>query len=162
MAPALDLLHRERFAEALDYIGGQPDTEDPSTLLLRAVLLHQSGKRGEAEDICHRLLTLDDFSAGAHYVLALCRENAGDLAASAEHDRTAAYLDASFAMPRLHLGLLARRSGDREQAKRELSQALLLLEHEGASRLLLFGGGFNREALIALCRSTLIECGGRP
>ncbi len=162
LAPALDLLHRERFAEALDYIGGQPDTEDPSTLLLRAVLLHQSGKRGEAEDICHRLLTLDDFSAGAHYVLALCRENAGDLAASAEHDRTAAYLDASFAMPRLHLGLLARRSGDREQAKRELSQALLLLEHEGASRLLLFGGGFNREALIALCRSTLIECGGRP
>lgn len=161
LAPALDLLHRERFAEALDHIGRQPDAEDPSTLLLRAVLLQQSGKRAEAEEICRRLLALDDFSAGAHYVLALCRENAGDSAASAEHDRTAAYLDPTFAMPRLHLGLLARRAGDREQARRELAQALLLLEHEGASRLLMFGGGFNREALIALCRSTLIECGGR-
>jgi chemotaxis protein methyltransferase CheR len=58
-------------------------------------------------------------------------------------------------MPRLQLGLMARRAGDWEGARKELSQALLLLEREDASRLLLFGGGFGREALIALCRTEL-------
>ena len=162
LTPALDLLRRERFTDALDYIGDQPQTGgDPDALLLSAVLLQQSGKLAEAEQACHRLLAIDALSAGAHYVLALCRETAGDLAAGAEHDRVAAYLDPAFAMPRLHLGLLARRSGDREAARRELAQALILLESEEASRLLMFGGGFNREALIALCRSALTECGGR-
>lgn len=163
LAPALDLLSRERFTEALAYIGGQLQTEDdPDALLLSAVLLQQSGKREEAEQACAKLLILDELSAGAHYVLALCRENACDLAAAAEHDRVAAYLDPTFAMPRLHLGLLARRSGERDTARRELAQALLLLEGEGAARLLMYGGGFNREALIALCRSSLQEGGGRP
>jgi len=162
LAPALDLLRRERITEALDYIGGQPDAADPGALLLCAVLQQQSGKLAEAEETCQRLLGIDDLSAGAHYVLALCRETAGDLAASAEHDRIAAYLDPAFAMPRLHLGLLARRGGAREEARRELTQALILLENESTARLLMFGGGFNREALIALCRSTLTECGGRP
>ena len=163
LLPALDLLRRERFAEALAYLDGQPQAEeDPDALLLSAVLLQQSGKREEAEQACARLLILDELSAGAHYVLALARENAGDLAAAAEHDRIAAYLDPTFAMPRLHLGLLARRAGERETARRELAQALLLLEGEGAARLLMYGGGFNREALTALCRATLQESGGRP
>ncbi|HMA52054.1 MAG TPA: hypothetical protein VKP60_19985, partial [Magnetospirillaceae bacterium] len=162
LTPALDLLHRERFSEALAYLGGQLQAEgDPDALLLSAVLLQQSGKLAEAEQACGRLLLLDELSSGAHYVLALCREGAGDLAAAAEHDRVAAYLDPAFAMPRLHLGLLARRSGDRETARRELAQALLLLEGEGAARLLMYGGGFNREALIALARSALRESGGR-
>lgn len=65
-------------------------------------------------------------------------------------------------MPRLHLGLLARRAGDRNAARRELSQALILLKREDASRLLLFGGGFNRDALLALCESALRDCGGEP
>lgn len=160
LAPALDLLRRERFSEALTHVGGQAE-EDPDALLLRAVLLQQSGKLEEADQACRRLLTFDELSAGAHYVLALCRESEGDLAAAAEHDRVAAYLDPAFAMPRLHLGLLARRSGQRDTARRELAQALLLLEGEDASRLLMFGGGFNREALIALARSALQECGGR-
>jgi chemotaxis protein methyltransferase CheR len=161
LAPALDLLRRERFAEALDYIGGQPDAADPGALLLCAVLQQQSGKLADAEHTCQRLLEIDDLSAGAHYVLALCRENAGDLAASADHDRIAAYLDPAFAMPRLHLGLLARRGGERDEARRELAQALILLERESTARLLMFGGGFNREALVTLCRATLGDCGGK-
>jgi chemotaxis protein methyltransferase CheR len=92
--------------------------------------------------------------------MALCREHAGDLEASARHDQTAAYLDDAFAMPRLHLGLAARRAGDRETARRELAVALALLEREDASRILLFGGGFTREVLVAFCRSQLRGCGG--
>jgi chemotaxis protein methyltransferase CheR len=100
-------------------------------------------------------VALDELNAGAHYVMALCREHAADAAAAIEHDRTAIYLDAGFAMPHLHLGLMARRAGDDDVARHEFSQALVLLAREDASRLLLFGGGFSRDALVALCRAEL-------
>jgi chemotaxis protein methyltransferase CheR len=112
-----------------------------------------------AAETCRRLLAIDELNAGAHYVLALCRENAGDRAGAIEHDRIAAHLDPTFAMPRLHCGLLARRCGDRDTARRELTQALVLLKREDVSRVLLFGGGFHREALLALCQSAATESG---
>jgi chemotaxis protein methyltransferase CheR len=162
-APALDLLRKERFVEALDYVraGRTEASRDPDVLLLEATLLSHSGQHQAAEQRCAQLLSIDELNAGAHYVLALCREQAGDRDAAAEYDRIAAYLDPAFAMPRLHLGLLARRSGDRDAARREFAQALMLLRGEDASRLLLFGGGFHRDGLIALCESSLRDAGGR-
>jgi chemotaxis protein methyltransferase CheR len=162
-APALDLLRRERFADALDNLRGRPPEaeRDPDALLLEAALLAQSGQLMAAETACRRLVSIDELNAGAHYLLALCREHADDRDGAGEHDRIAAYLDPAFAMPRLHLGLLARRAGDQEMARRELGQALILLKREEASRLLLFGGGFSRDALMALCRTAFKECGGR-
>jgi chemotaxis protein methyltransferase CheR len=161
---ALDLLRQERFSEALDLVHGLlPESgRDPDVLLLQALLLAHRGRLAAAEQTAHRLLAVNELNAGAHYVLALCREGAGDRQVAADHDQRAAYLDPMFAMPRLHLGLLARRAGDPETARRELSQAMLLLRREDASRLLFFGGGFSREALIALCRAELEACGGHP
>jgi len=135
---------------------------DPDSLLLRAALLTHSGRLDDAERACAELLGRDELNAGAHYVLALCREAAGDTNGASEHDEVSVYLDPTFAMPRLHLGLLARRGSNREGARRELTRALSLLQREDASRLLLFGGGFNREALTVLCRAELVACGGRP
>jgi chemotaxis protein methyltransferase CheR len=132
---------------------------DPDDLLLKAVSLIHSGTLAAAEVTCEELLERDELNAGAHYVLALCRESAGDLDGAAVHDQTAAYLDPEFAMPRLHLGLLLRRKGERESARGHLEQAMLLLQQEDASRLLLFGGGFKREALIALCRAEFTALG---
>jgi chemotaxis protein methyltransferase CheR len=134
---------------------------DPDALLLEAMLLVQQGAPGEAEQACGQLLVRDAFNAGAHYVMALCREQAGDTAAAAEHDQLALHLDPHFAMPRLHLGLLARRAGQREAARRDLQAALHLLAGEDDARLVLFGGGFGRVALLALCESALRDCGGR-
>ena len=164
LAPAFDLLRKERFTEALDYVRAGPRLaeRDPDVLLLEATLLVHSGQIVAAEDACLRLLLVDELNAGAHYVLALCREHSGQRDRASEHDRVAAYLDPTFAMPRLHLGLLAGRTGEQDTARHELAQALVLLEREDASRLLLFGGGFNREALMALCESALRESGGRP
>jgi len=160
----LDLLRTEQFTEALDVVQALPpeSAHDPDVLLLQAVLLAHSGQLAPAEDVCRRLLKIDELNSGAHYVLALCREGARDQSAAANHDQVAVYLDPAFAMPRLHLGLLARRAGDSDNARRELGQALALLQREDASRLLLFGGGFNREALLGLCRAELIACGGKP
>lgn len=94
-------------------------------------------------------------NAGANYVLALCFEGAGDRQAAVHHYRVASYLDPQFAMPQLHLGLLSRRSGNLGEARGELERALELLKREDASRLLLFGGGFARNALIRLCEAEL-------
>jgi chemotaxis protein methyltransferase CheR len=161
LAPVFDYLRCERFAEALDYVRAGPPERgaDPDVLLVKAVLLAQHGDLPAAAATCRRLLATDELNAGAHYVLALCCEHAGEHAAALEHDRIAAHLDPTFAMPRLHCGLLARRCGDRDTARRELAQALVLLKREDVSRLLLFGGGFRREALTALCQSAVTECG---
>jgi chemotaxis protein methyltransferase CheR len=164
LAAALDLLRGERFAEALALIGRLPpaSADDRELLLLKAAVLAHGGQPIAAEAACGRLLSIDCRNAGARYVLALCREAAGDAAGAAGHDRIAAYLDPAFAMPRLHLGLLARRAGDRDAARRELAQAQVLLQRENPSRLLLFGGGFGRAGLISLCAAALRECGGNP
>jgi chemotaxis protein methyltransferase CheR len=161
LGATLDLLRQERFAEALALLDAFPSgaADDADVLLLRSVLLAHVGLLDLAETACRRLLAVDDLSAGAHYVLALCREGVGDLAGAVDHDRKAAYLDPRFAMPRLHLGLLARRAGDAAAVRRELAHAATLLETEDASRLLLFGGGFGRAALIALCRADVTVAG---
>jgi chemotaxis protein methyltransferase CheR len=158
----LEAMRNERFADALMLLSALPAESDsePEALLLRAVLLANSGKMKEARGACARLLAIDELNAGAHYVMALCHEDGGDAAGAVEHDRTAVYLDAGFAMPRLHMGLIAKRSGDTAGARQELSQALILLAREDASRILLFGGGFSRDALLALCRSELRTAGG--
>jgi chemotaxis protein methyltransferase CheR len=161
---SLELLQMERFGDALDLVQRLPpeSARDPEVLLLRAGLLTHSGQLERAEAVCTELLQLDELNSGAYYLRALCREGAGDRPGAVEQDRIAVYLDPSFAMPRLHLGLLARRAGDPPAACLEFSQALLLLRREDASRLLLFGGGFGRAALSALCRAELVACGGRP
>jgi chemotaxis protein methyltransferase CheR len=162
LALALDLLKKERYVEALALVQALPaeSTRDPDVRLLHAVLLTHRLRVDEAEKVCQQLLTDDELNAGAHYLLALCRERAGDHRGATEHDQYAIYLDPAFAMPRLHLGLLARRNHEAELARRELAQAHILLQREDASRLLLFGGGFNRETLLALCRAELQSCGG--
>jgi chemotaxis protein methyltransferase CheR len=157
LGAALRLLGEERFAEAFELLQAIPREweRDADVLLLRAVLLVHRGELAEAERTCRELLEIDPMSAGAHYSIALCREAEGDVAGAAEEDQMAAYLDPSFAMPHLHLGLLARRGNDPLTSRREFGHALVLLQREDASRLLLFGGGFGRETLVALCRAEL-------
>jgi len=129
--------------------------DDDDTLLLKAINASHDGKLDEAEALCRTLLASDDMNAGAHYVLALCREGRGRHEDAFEHDRISAYLDPGFAMPRLHMGLSLRRAGQRSAAREELETAATLLQLEDPARVLLFGGGFQRDALIALCRAEL-------
>ncbi|MCC6575627.1 MAG: protein-glutamate O-methyltransferase [Planctomycetes bacterium] len=154
MAKAMDLWQRERFGEAQEALSGRANV-DPDSLLLRAMLLVSKADSKGALSVCEDLLRLDELNAAAHYVKALCQEHMGNLREAVEHDQTAAYLDPQFAMPHLHLGLIARRGGDNATALRELSTASGLFAREDASRIVLFGGGFGREQLMALCRAEI-------
>lgn len=160
----MELLQRERFTDALELLQGiSPEAgAQPDALLIKAVLLTNHGKINEAERISEELFREDDLNAGAHYLKALCREHAGDITGAAEQDKISAHLDPSFAMPRLHAGLMAKRLKDHVVARRELSLALVLLEREEVSRLVLFGGGFSRATLTALCSRELAQLGGGP
>ncbi len=154
----------EHYGHALDLLASEPveSATDVDALLLRAVLLTNQSKPEQAEALCREILGRDELNASAHYLTAICREHAGDQAAATDHDQYALYLDPSFAMPRLHLGLMARRAGKFDVARRELGEALVLLAREDASRIVLLGGGFSREGLVALCRAELRACGGEP
>jgi chemotaxis protein methyltransferase CheR len=161
LASPLDLLRQERFADALALVEALPieAASDPDVLLLHAVLLTLGGLLEAAKKACVRLLEIDTRSAGAHHLLALCHQVAGNASDAVEQDRLALHLDPGFAMPHVHLGLLARRAADVETARREFSQAVTLLQREEASRIMLFGGGFSRAGLIALCRAELVSRG---
>jgi chemotaxis protein methyltransferase CheR len=160
LAGARASIERERFGDALHQLSevSPQDTENADVLLLRAVSLVHGGDLDAGEASCRRLLDIDRFSAGGHYLLALCHEGRNDLAGARYHDEVALHLEPSFAMARLHLGLLERRSGRLESARTQLDDALVALEREDPSRLLLFGGGFAREGLLSLCRGALAAC----
>lgn len=159
---ARECVRQERFEDAMEILKALPpkSAAAPDVQLLHAVLLTNRGDVAEAEMVCQQVLAGDELNAGAHYLKALCHEHAGDRLAAVEQDQIAIYLDPLFAMPHVHLGLLAKRAGDTETARRELGQASTLLAREDAARILLFGGGFNREALMQLCRAELRACGG--
>ena len=159
---ANELLRQERFAEALPIVCAllEKEPRNQEGHLLHAVLLTACGRPSEAESVCAGILRADDLNAEAHHLIALCREQAKDLDGAIEQDQIAEYLDPGFAMPRIHVGRLARRRGNLSLARRELSQALALLGREEPVRLHLFGGGFGREALVQLCRTELEACGG--
>jgi chemotaxis protein methyltransferase CheR len=159
---AIELLRTEKFSEVMELLRALPaeSRTDPDAQLLIAALLTNGGDLPEAEKVCQHVLDLDELNAGAHYLMALCREHVGDQVGALQHDQSAAYLDSAFAMPHLHMGLVAKRFADVETTRRELGRALPLLEREDASRILLFGGGFTREALVEFCRAELRACGG--
>jgi chemotaxis protein methyltransferase CheR len=123
--------------------------------LLRAAILCQLGDRAASEAACREVLARDPVNADAHYLLATLREAAGDADAAVAHNRQAGYLDPLFAMPHLHAGLMAQRTGDSRQARRALQRAARLLPREHPERIILFGGGFDREGLERLCQTML-------
>jgi chemotaxis protein methyltransferase CheR len=157
LSAAREMVRQERYADALSALGSLTGAErdDPDAKLLRAVSLTNCGQVREAQALCHEVLTGDELNPEARYLLALCLEHAGIFEAAMEQDRIAVYLDPQFAMPHLHLGLLSKREGDRDGARRAFGQALALLPREDASRVLLFGGGFTRETLLRLCEAEI-------
>jgi chemotaxis protein methyltransferase CheR len=154
---ALGLMRDDRFTEALGLL---TDPNGIRELLLRGVLLAQTGQVQEARDTAHRLMDLGGPHPDAHHLLGVCHElDCADQAVG--QYRLAAYLDPAFAMPRLRLGLLSRRRGDDRGAVADLQPALDLLAREDEERIVLFGGGFGRLALTTLCRTELEACGVR-
>ncbi len=151
----------EHFDRALDVLAKlAPEGEDARAEVLRAVAYLGIGDVDAAERCSVRLIASSDPPPEAHVVLAFIAESRGDRDKAIEHHRAAVYLDPDLALSHLHLGRIQRRAGRIAEARHELSQALELLPRESTARLVLFGGGFGRDGLLALCRSELASLGG--
>lgn len=148
----LQLLSEDKFQEAMALLPENASGDDMDTLLVRAILLINSHCMPEARRICQMLLAKDEMNAGAHYLMALCFDQEGDLQRATEHDQIATYLDPTFSMPYLHRAFMAKKEKNWSSAKHLFDRALVLLNYEEASRLLLFGGGFRRPMLQDLCQ----------
>jgi chemotaxis protein methyltransferase CheR len=134
--------------------------QTPELCLLRAALLTQQGQLDEARSLCLHLLSEEPTLAAAHQLLGMAREHVGDLRAASQHYRRAAALDPDFALAILRAGILARRLGEPNEARRLLREAVRLMPYQSERTLLLFGGGFSADALLSLGRSELLFCGG--
>ncbi len=138
-------------------------TDRISELAMRAVTAPNAPRATAASDAVRpqRPEQLDDNerSAREHHAAALERADAGDLESAAELERSAVWLVPDFAIAHLHLGRLLRRLDRTDEARAELDRARALLAHEDPARVALFGGGFTRGGLGAICRAELAACG---
>lgn len=116
--------------------------------LREAVNALDAGRFDEVERLCATLIEDPD----AQYLLALRREHLDDQEGAIAHYQMAAALDASFAMPRVHLGIVLARLGDHDASRRAFGEAVVLLPSESDERMVWFGGGFTREGLREHCR----------
>jgi chemotaxis protein methyltransferase CheR len=159
-ARAWRLFEEERYAEARTWLEGLPEheREQPLMQLLRAALHLQSGSFREAERLGEALAGKGSLDAGAHYLLGLCREQAGDAASARARYERAVHLEPTFALGHLRLGMLARREGAWATARVALRLALTLLANERPAFLALFGGGFGRHGLMQVCQRELSAC----
>lgn len=124
-----------------------PLANAPRERIAAAVAALDTGRFDELLRLCAELTEEPD----AHYLLALHREHLGDTEGAIAHCQIAASLDPDFAMPRVHLGIMLARLGDKEAARRAFAEAMKRLEGEREERLVWFGGGFSREGLRDHC-----------
>ena len=155
---AMALMRQERFDEALATL--DPAADDTETLLLRAALLVVSGDGAAAEATCARLLG-EGRPPRRRPLRDGALPGAGRGPGGGSGTRPVRRLPRSpgSRWPTSTSGLLARRSGDLGTARRELTLALSLLASEDPSRIVLFGGGFDRDGLMGVCRGELAACG---
>ena len=125
---------------------------DPDTQLLACCSANGGGPPGSREGY-RTFCTLDELNAGAHYLMALCREHAGDRDAAVEHDKPL-----PIWTRRLPCRISTWVSG---QASARTSRPLdgswggvAASRSRGRSENSPFGGGFTREALVEFCRAS--------
>lgn len=153
---AKKLFLEEKFTESFDLLSRSSQAGVNELVLLSLILVNKHSF-SEAEDLCNQILEKFELEADAHYIKAICNEYKGNIAVAIEHNEYAVYLDSTFAMPYLHLGLLYKKSKKFELAEANLRKAVKLFREENESRLGLFGGGFSRETLIMRCENEIMR-----
>ncbi len=92
--------------------------EQAADLLQQALKLADQGHLDEAARFCETLLKQQNRQAGAHYLLGLIREAAGNPAEAERMFRKAIYLDPGHYEALAQLSIICRRQGDKGSAQR--------------------------------------------
>jgi chemotaxis protein methyltransferase CheR len=155
LSDVIELIRQERFEAALTSVESCKAGEHSERWLLRAVILTNLGRTAEAARAAQTRLERVPSCPFSHYLLGVCSESLQNLADAQRQYERAADLEPAFAMALLRAGMLARRAGQGETARRALQSALEQFPRQRARTQLLYGGGFARETLTALCRAEL-------
>jgi chemotaxis protein methyltransferase CheR len=157
LEPAFEAYRREEYAEVerlLNEMSEVAQVDSCARLVLAAVSL-QRGDLDRARSLGRAVAGEEPDEPAAHYVLAMCDEQSNEASRAAAGYAKAAELDTCFALAHLGLGRLARRRGDRVQARQQFELARDLFACEQSHRLMLFGGGMGRSGLISVCAAEL-------
>lgn len=155
----LELMQQERFEEALVRVEASASDSLSERAMLRAVILTNLGRTADAKQAVSARLARLPSCARSHYLLGVCRETLLEFEEARASYARAVELDPAFAMAGLRAGMLARRAGQLDAARRALTTALEHFPRQAARTLLLFGGGFTHDVLAALCRTELAALG---
>jgi chemotaxis protein methyltransferase CheR len=118
-----------RYAEASEtLITHLTEREDVPAMLLLARTYANQGRLAEALHWCLKVIAADRLSAGHHYLLAMIRQEMGDLADAAASLHRALFLDPQFVLAHFALANLARIEGKRPEARKHYRNTLRLLE----------------------------------
>lgn len=154
-----DFVKAERYSDALAALDTAALPATPATQTARVILLVYTNRFDTARTLAMTLVASPAASAELYYALTLCDEAASNLEQAAEHARRATYLDPTFSLPWLQLGISSRKLKHFGAARRELLQARALLAVDHPERLLWFGGGCSRATLLDACQRELIAMG---
>ncbi|MDB5059077.1 MAG: rhomboid family intrarane serine protease [Chloroflexi bacterium] len=125
---AVDLIHRERFAEALRVLDRAPGatSQDAGRIGLRAEALAGLAEFDKASAEARQALATDPCEPRAHYVLGIIASANNRKQESVEHFSRSIACDPNFAPSHHALGMLLWSAGYREPAAREMSAATRL------------------------------------
>jgi len=161
----LELMQKERFEEALARVEASMIDSRSERGLLRAVILTNLGRAVDAKRAVSARLERLPRCPFAHYLFGVCCESLLQFDEARQSYARAVEFDPAFAMAGLRAGMLARRAGQIEEARRRLSAALEHFPNQATRTLSLYGGGFTREMLASVCRAELaalgVAAGGR-
>lgn len=120
-----------------------------------------AGRFDEAAMHCKAALEADPMNPAGYYLFGVVLQEKGDPTAAAREFRRAIYLDPDFVAPYVSLGNLLHASGNRDEAKRQLSNALAILERYPGDEVVRESDGTTVAALAAMIRSIESDAGER-
>jgi chemotaxis protein methyltransferase CheR len=157
----LEMGRPERASEILSpYLRGSTTPE--SVLLLKAEISLNQGDLERAVQLCEKIVKREPLSIGGYYLLGVIYLTWEDEARAIEEFKRVLYLEPEHALARFNLGELYSQVGRFDEARREYSNVVHLLDKRPESLDDRFAGGFSPALLIDTCLSRLKALEAEP
>jgi chemotaxis protein methyltransferase CheR len=155
----LDLLECKEFDAALSkaekYIELKPS--DAKGYLLAGKILANRGIYGRAVDELGKAIELEPLLTEAHYLLGVIYQGTGQEARAIDEFRKSVYIDKDCVLSYFHLARIYQSNDMLDDASREYSNAVRILDRLQADEIVQFSGGITARILMQTCLKNIIE-----
>ncbi len=163
---ALDMYREDRYEEAagmavrLLRAGGEGEENKVGKKKALALLSRIYANQGRLEDalrMCEETISLDKLDPAPYYLLAVIRQEMGELAEASAALKKAVYLDPGFVLAYFVLGDIARRQGYFAESKKYFDNALSAMGRYGRDDLVPESDGLTAGRLIEIISNNIRE-----